>query len=78
MNLHSILLRSTGKRGAAIRTEETRLTRTEDAPTTEVDLDESPFETPAVEGLPYDRNSAEARAIREILERTERERRQVR
>jgi hypothetical protein len=43
------------------------VTQQHDDPLVTVDLDESPFERPAVEGLPFDRDSAEARAIREIL-----------
>jgi hypothetical protein len=34
-----------------------------------VDPDESPFETPAIEGMPFKRGSAEDLAIRRIVER---------
>ena len=43
-------------------------------PLNESHPDESPFETPAIEGLPFDRDGVEAEAIREILERAERDR----
>lgn len=33
-----------------------------------IDLDESPFESPPIEGLPFDKNSEEARAIERVLE----------
>jgi len=33
-----------------------------------IDLNESPFELQAIAGLPFGKNSAEARAIRELLE----------
>ena len=35
------------------------------------DLDESPFTTPPVEGMPFERGSAEDAAIRRILDRPE-------
>jgi hypothetical protein len=37
----------------------------------EADLDESPFTTPPVEGMPFDRGSAEDAAIKRILDRPE-------
>jgi hypothetical protein len=40
-----------------------------------VDPDESPFETPSVEGIPYELGSEEDRAIRRVLEESEAERR---
>jgi hypothetical protein len=36
--------------------------------------DESPFELPPIEGLPFDDDSEEARAIREVIEEADRER----
>jgi hypothetical protein len=39
-----------------------------------VDPNESPFELPPIEGLPFDDDSEEARAIREVIEQGERER----
>jgi DNA primase len=36
--------------------------------------DESPFELPPVEGLPFSKDSEEARAIREVLEQADSER----
>jgi hypothetical protein len=38
------------------------------------DPDESPFELQAVSGLPFDKDSEEARAIREVIEEADRER----
>jgi hypothetical protein len=40
----------------------------------EPDLDESPFELGAVAGLPFDKDSEEARAIRAVIEKGDRER----
>jgi hypothetical protein len=40
----------------------------------EPDRDESPFELRAVEGLPFDKDSEEARAIRGVIEQGDRER----
>jgi hypothetical protein len=37
-------------------------------------IDESPFELPAIEGLPFDDDSEEARAIERVLEEAKRER----
>lgn len=37
----------------------------------DVDANESPFPIPAIEGLPFARDSAEAHAIRRILEDAE-------
>jgi hypothetical protein len=39
-----------------------------------VDPDASPFRTPAIEGLPFGKDGVEARAIRRVIERVERER----
>lgn len=36
-----------------------------------VDLDESPFESPPIEGLPFDKDSEEARAIERVLAEAE-------
>ena len=38
-----------------------------------IDPDSSPFEAPGVEGIPFAKDSEEARAIRRILEQAERE-----
>jgi len=38
------------------------------------DPDESPFALQAIEGLPFDEDSEEARAIREVIEQAELER----
>jgi len=35
---------------------------------------DSPFELPAIEGIPFDRDSEEAQAIRRVIEEAERER----
>lgn len=35
------------------------------------DLDESPFESPPIEGLPFDKDSEEARAIERVLAEAE-------
>ena len=43
------------------------MTERRDEPAATVDPDETPFETPAVEGIPFDRDSVEARTIRELL-----------
>jgi hypothetical protein len=40
----------------------------------EVDPEASPFALPPVEGLPFDRNSEEAAAIRGVIEDADRER----
>lgn len=34
----------------------------------DVDPDESPFETPPAEGIPYERGSAEDKAVRRVIE----------
>ena len=39
-----------------------------------VDPNESPFELQAIEGLPFAKDSEEARAIREVIEEADRER----
>ena len=44
------------------------------APPEGVDPDESPFEVQAIEGLPFDDDSEEARAIHEVIEQADRER----
>ncbi len=36
--------------------------------------DESPFELPPIEGIPFSKDSEEARAIREVIEQADRER----
>jgi hypothetical protein len=40
----------------------------------EVDPDASPFALPPIEGLPFDRDSDEAVAIRRVIEEADRER----
>ena len=35
---------------------------------------ESPFELPPIEGIPFSKDSEEARAIREVIEQADRER----
>jgi hypothetical protein len=40
----------------------------------EVDPEESPFALPPIEGLPFDRDSDEALAIRRVIEEADRER----
>ena len=44
------------------------------APPEGVDPDESPFEVQAIEGLPFDDDSEEARAIHKVIEQADRER----
>ena len=39
------------------------------------DPDESPFVLPAIEGMPYERGSEEDRAIRQVIEESDAERR---
>ena len=39
-----------------------------------IDPNESPFELQAIEGLPFDDDSEEANAIREVIEEADRER----
>jgi hypothetical protein len=39
-----------------------------------IDPDDSPFELQAIEGLPFDEDSDEAKAIREVIEQAELER----
>jgi hypothetical protein len=48
--------------------------RREDEALATVDPDKSPFELPAIEGLPFDDDSEEARAIELVLEEARRER----
>ena len=38
-----------------------------------IDPNESPFELQAIEGLPFEKDSEEARAIREVIEQADRE-----
>lgn len=40
----------------------------------EENLTENPFELPPIEGIPFSKNSEEARAIREVIEQADRER----
>ena len=40
----------------------------------EVDPESSPFALPPIEGLPFDRDSDEATAIRKVIEEADRER----
>lgn len=47
---------------------------TEEALEHEVDPDASPFALPPIEGLPFDRDSDEAAAIRRVIEEADRER----
>ena len=42
--------------------------------TNEPDPDSSPFELPAIEGIPFDDDSEEARAIQRVIEDADRER----
>lgn len=48
--------------------------RREDEALAAVDPDESPFELPAIEGLPFDDDSEEARAIERVLEEARQQR----
>jgi hypothetical protein len=48
--------------------------RREDEVVAAVDPDESPFELPAIEGLPFSDDSEEARAIERVLEEAAKER----
>ena len=43
-------------------------------PQPEPDPNDSPFELPAIEGIPFSKDSEEARAIREVIEQADRER----
>ena len=47
---------------------------TEQQPAAEPDPSDSPFELPAIEGLPFDDDSEEAQAIRRVIEQAEHER----
>ena len=38
------------------------------------DPHDSPFVLPAIEGLPFEKDSAEARAIKQVIEQADRER----
>ena len=40
----------------------------------EPDPNTSPFELPPIEGIPFSKDSEEARAIREVIEQADRER----
>jgi len=40
----------------------------------DVDPNDSPFEMPPIEGIPFDQDSEEARAIRRVIEEADRER----
>lgn len=41
--------------------------KTEERPSSEPDPNDSPFELPPIEGIPFDKDSEEARAIERIL-----------
>ncbi len=47
---------------------------TEKHPASEPDPNESPFELPPIEGIPFGRDSEEAHAIKRVIEESERER----
>jgi hypothetical protein len=49
-------------------------TEQRDADKAAFDPDESPFETPPVEGIPYELGSEEDQAIRRVIEESEEER----
>jgi hypothetical protein len=51
--------------------------RPTDAAPAGVDLRKSPFTLQAVEGLPFDEDSDEAKAIREVIEQAEAERSRI-
>jgi len=48
------------------------MSQTPDPSTTPPDPDESPFEIPPIEGLPYKRGSVEEKAIERVIEEYER------
>jgi hypothetical protein len=48
--------------------------RHDDKSVVTVDPDESPFERPPIEGLPFDDDSEEAQAIERVMREAERER----
>jgi hypothetical protein len=48
---------------------------TEEEHSEEIDFDSSPFEIQPIEGIPFGRDSEEARAIERVLSRTNEERR---
>jgi hypothetical protein len=45
-----------------------------ETPPREPDPDSSPFERPPIAGIPFGKNSEEARAIRRVIEQADRER----
>ena len=47
---------------------------TTEAEVTSINLDSSPFEAQAIEGMPFGKDSAEARAIRRVIEEADRRR----
>ena len=49
-------------------------TETPDRHPSEPNPDESPFELAPIEGIPFSKDSEEARAIREVIEQADRER----
>ena len=48
--------------------------RRDEETVTTVDPDESPFESPPIEGLPFDDDSEEARAIERVIQEAEQQR----
>ncbi len=50
------------------------MSETDRTATDTVDLGESPFEVPAIAGLPYGKGSEEARAIEQVIREADRER----
>lgn len=49
-------------------------TESPDRQPSEPNPDESPFAVQAIEGIPFSKDSEEARAIREVIEQADRER----
>jgi hypothetical protein len=47
---------------------------TEQQPAAEPNPNESPFELPPIEGIPFDDDSEEAQAIKRVIEQSERDR----
>jgi hypothetical protein len=47
---------------------------TEKHPAVEPDPKATPFELPPIEGIPFSKDSEEARAIREVIEQADRDR----
>jgi hypothetical protein len=72
-NPHFPFRRSTLWNGASILRLRTHVA-TEEALDHEVDPEASPFALPPIEGLPFDRDSEEAVAIRRVIEEADRER----